>query len=731
MACAALLLGVSHPAEARGARHAAMMIDANSGAVLHNDNGDELRHPASLTKMMTLYLTFETIEAGRMTMKSPVKISQEAASVAPSKLDLDPGEEISAGDAIRALITKSANDVAVALAEKIGGTQANFVRLMNAKARELGMSKTNFENPSGLPDPDQVTTARDMITLGLALQDHFPQHYLLFATRSFSFGRATYRNHNTLMNSFAGIDGIKTGYTRASGFNLVSSVRRGGKHIVGAVFGGASAATRNGEMRVLLTRAIARGATTKTRRPVAPLIARLKGAPKLAVRAPAKAVPREKAAGQDIVAALAVAAPAAKPVPMPAPASLPSAAAGIPATKKIPAPLQAAAKALRPTAQPVTAARAVTPAAAPTAAPTATPAPAFAPAIEQPAAPTDAPSATDENDIAATAPAPVEVAKVRRVMVAPRTTQPTVDETTDMESADTPETIATARAPSLANLSPAARSIADLFSTPKNDPAAAVNETIVAKTAPTQVAMAEAISTGPAAPQSDALSGLMSRLGGPDVADVEQTPTKAAAPQAAATPETPSAADVPEPVRTASIAKATTTPARPTTPAAKPVSAAATKPATSAAKIASSASSPGKPAARVAAALPATPPSTFEAQASGLKGQPARAQRVASLTPTAVGAASADDAPDAAMPGRFEIQIGAYATVDDAQRALANANAKAGPVLANYASVTHPVNKAGRQIYRARYRGFDATSAAQTCQQLRKNGLDCFVMSAE
>ncbi len=289
---------------AREPRHAAMVIDANTGAILHNDDGDEQRHPASLTKMMTLYLTFETIEQGRMSMSTPVPISEAATNVAPSKLDLDAGDEITAGDAIRALITKSANDVAVALAEKIGGSQANFVRLMNAKAKALGMSKTNFENASGLPDSRQVTTARDMITLGLRLQDDFPQHYRLFATREFTYHRHSFRNHNTLMNTFAGIDGIKTGYTQASGFNLVSSVHRNGRHLVAAVFGGRSAATRNGEMRNLLTRTLTRASTIKSRKPAPALIAKLKAEPKLAER------PAKKAKSEVEVAA---AAPVASP----------------------------------------------------------------------------------------------------------------------------------------------------------------------------------------------------------------------------------------------------------------------------------------------------------------------------------------------------------------------------------------------------------------------------------
>jgi D-alanyl-D-alanine carboxypeptidase len=261
-----------------------MILDANSGQVLHSQDGDQPRHPASLTKMMTLFLTFETIESGRLSLSDKITVSPAAASQAPSKLELDVGEEISVSDAIRAVITKSANDVAVALAEKIGGNERTFVGLMNSRARDIGMSKTHFENASGLPNSDQVTTARDMITLGLRLQDDFPKYYPLFATRAFAYNGATYRNHNTMLNTFQGVDGIKTGYTSASGFNLVSSVHRGGRHLVGAVFGGSSAGSRNAEMRSLLMRSFARASTEKTRKPAPSLIAKLKTAPKLAER---------------------------------------------------------------------------------------------------------------------------------------------------------------------------------------------------------------------------------------------------------------------------------------------------------------------------------------------------------------------------------------------------------------------------------------------------------------
>jgi len=260
------------PARADGPRTASMVVDANTGAVLHNSGGDKSVYPASLTKMMTLYMTFELIEMGRLNYGSKIKMTEAGAAVAPSKLDLDPGEELTVLEAIKALVTKSANDVAVALAQHIGGTETNFARLMTQKARQLGMAHTTFRNASGLPDSEQTTTARDMITLGLRLQDDFPKHYRLFSTRTFSFRGKNYRNHNTLLHRYAGTDGIKTGYTRASGFNLVSSVRRDGKHVVAAVFGGKTAASRNAKMQQIINSALPKASRNVTRKPA--LVAR-------------------------------------------------------------------------------------------------------------------------------------------------------------------------------------------------------------------------------------------------------------------------------------------------------------------------------------------------------------------------------------------------------------------------------------------------------------------------
>jgi D-alanyl-D-alanine carboxypeptidase len=270
LACIALQLcaATAHA----GGPHALYIVDANTGAPLQQQAASEPRYPASLTKMMTLYMAFEAIDAGRASLKTRIKISQQAANAAPSKLDLAVGDDISLEDAIMALITKSANDVAIAVAEHLGGTEANFARLMTAKARDLGMANTTFKNASGLPDSGQTTTAKDMVTLGLRLHDDHPRFFPLFATRSFAYNGGTFKNHNTLMLQMPGINGIKTGYTHASGFNLVSSLQQDGKHIIGAIFGGETAGSRNAMMKVALSRAFAKASAVKTRVPV--LVAR-------------------------------------------------------------------------------------------------------------------------------------------------------------------------------------------------------------------------------------------------------------------------------------------------------------------------------------------------------------------------------------------------------------------------------------------------------------------------
>jgi D-alanyl-D-alanine carboxypeptidase len=273
-------------------RHAVLVIDANTGRVLHERSADDERYPASLVKLMTLYMIFELIESGRLTYQTKIRFSARAAGAAPSKLGVEPGTEIDLIDAIKALITKSANDVAVALAEHVAGSEQRFAQMMTRKARQLGMKSTEFRNASGLPDDDQVTTARDMITLALRLQDDFPKHYPLFATRTFSWSGDTFKNHNTLLFNYKGIDGMKTGYIRASGFNVVASVRRGKKHVVAAYFGGTSAALRNTAVRAHLDAALAKASETRTRRRAAPLVAQEKDETAVADVAAPKPPPR-------------------------------------------------------------------------------------------------------------------------------------------------------------------------------------------------------------------------------------------------------------------------------------------------------------------------------------------------------------------------------------------------------------------------------------------------------
>lgn len=234
-------------------KFAAITVDARNGKVLFASGADATRHPASLTKMMTLYVVFQELESGRLSLNSPIRMSARAAGMAPSKLGVKAGQSITVETAIRALVVKSANDVAAAVAENIEGSEKDFARRMTRTARSLGMSRTTFANASGLPNPAQVTTARDMATLGLRLMRDFPQYYPYFRTRSFVYQGRTISGHNRLLASYEGTDGIKTGYINASGFNLVSSVRRGDKRLVGVVMGGRTGASRDAYMKKMLT----------------------------------------------------------------------------------------------------------------------------------------------------------------------------------------------------------------------------------------------------------------------------------------------------------------------------------------------------------------------------------------------------------------------------------------------------------------------------------------------
>ncbi|MBB3235493.1 D-alanyl-D-alanine carboxypeptidase family protein [Phyllobacterium endophyticum] len=229
-------------------KSASIVVDGSTGAVLYQANADLPRVPASLTKMMTLYMTFEAMQAGRISKATTMPVSAHAASQAPSKLGIKPGQTIDVDTAIKAIVVKSANDVAAALAEYLGGTEEQFAAQMTAKARQLGMRGTNFHNASGLPDPQQITTARDMALLGLALRRHFPQQYYYFGTQDFVYNGKLIRGHNRVLAQLNGADGIKTGYVRASGFNIVTSISDHGRQLVAVVMGGETAKKRDAQV---------------------------------------------------------------------------------------------------------------------------------------------------------------------------------------------------------------------------------------------------------------------------------------------------------------------------------------------------------------------------------------------------------------------------------------------------------------------------------------------------
>jgi D-alanyl-D-alanine carboxypeptidase len=288
-----LLAAVTDHADARGRKrashhtakapaynppYASFVLDANTGKVLEETNGDSLRHPASLTKVMTLYLLFEELEAGKIKMSTGLPVSEHASDQAPSKLDLKPGDSITVENAIRAIVTKSANDVAVVVAEALGGSETEFAKMMTRKARALNMAHTTYVNASGLPDDRQITTAHDQVTLGRAIQERFPKYYAYFETRSFTFRGHTIRNHNKLVGRVDGVDGIKTGYTRDSGFNLLTSMHRDGRYLVAAVFGGRTGNWRDARMRDLIGKYI-RVASKERTAPKLDAIAQIKKEP--------------------------------------------------------------------------------------------------------------------------------------------------------------------------------------------------------------------------------------------------------------------------------------------------------------------------------------------------------------------------------------------------------------------------------------------------------------------
>ncbi len=337
LALSAILLSAPATAMANP-KYSGIVVDAKTGKTLYASSADAYRYPASLTKIMTLYLVFEELEAGRLSLESRLTVSKYASGRPPSKLGLKPGSTIKVKDAILALVTKSANDVATVIAENIGGSEKKFAERMTRTARQLGMSKTTFRNPHGLPNSKQRTTARDMATLGRAIQERFPKYYGYFKTRVYTYKGRRYGNHNRLLGRVKGVDGIKTGYIRASGFNLVTSVRRDGRHIVAVVMGGRTGKSRNAQMTKLINRYLPKASRGPKTAPVvahsgrqpAFQAASLKNPPLPTLKPGSKPAP---AAGAPMVLAL-TAPKQASVVPAPQPAPVPGFGSKIPLPPK-------------------------------------------------------------------------------------------------------------------------------------------------------------------------------------------------------------------------------------------------------------------------------------------------------------------------------------------------------------------------------------------------------------
>jgi D-alanyl-D-alanine carboxypeptidase len=275
----------------------AIVVDDNTGKTLYSVSEEGLRHPASITKVMTLYLLFEQLDRGAITLRTQIPISQHAAAQAPSKLGLPAGDTISVDDAIKAIVTRSANDIAVAIAEAVGQSEGNFAEMMTRKARELGMANTTYVNASGLPDDRQITTARDLAILGHAMQERFPRYFHYFSLSQFAYEGEVIGNHDHLLGRIDGVDGIKTGYTRASGFNLLTSLHRDGRSLIAVVMGGRSAAGRDRIMENLIADHIAEASTARAATRVAEAAPAPRAEPPVRPRpAPVAEPPLERAA---------------------------------------------------------------------------------------------------------------------------------------------------------------------------------------------------------------------------------------------------------------------------------------------------------------------------------------------------------------------------------------------------------------------------------------------------
>ena len=301
-------------------RDAYIILDATSGRELSSDQPDGLRHPASLTKLMTIYLTFSALDSGRLSLGDGLPVSINALNAPPTKMGLPPGGTVSVRDATMALVTRSANDAALVLAEALGGDEASFAQMMTSKARQLGMSQTVFRNASGLPNREQVTTARDMARLAFALMRDFPHYYPVFSVQSWPYRGRYLENHNRMLGSYEGADGLKTGYTNASGFNLVMSAMRDNRRLIGVVMGGDSAGQRDRMMAMLMDQGFATAASmrlsgwTNVRKPPSARYTSANFDPSLVIP---ESTPRLATAPAQPLAGFTAAAPPPAPAPQP------------------------------------------------------------------------------------------------------------------------------------------------------------------------------------------------------------------------------------------------------------------------------------------------------------------------------------------------------------------------------------------------------------------------------
>jgi D-alanyl-D-alanine carboxypeptidase len=753
------------------APYSAIVVDANSGAVLQSASADELRHPASLTKIMTLYLLFERLEAGKIKLDTQMPVSEHASVQSPTKLGLKPGHTIAVEDAIKGLVTKSANDAAVVVAETLGGSESDFAEMMTRKAHALGMTRTIYRNASGLPNDEQVTTAREQALLGRAIQERFPHYYRYFSTSSFTYHGETMSNHNHLLGRVEGVDGIKTGYTQASGFNLVTSVHRGNHFIVAVVLGGSSAGARDAKMRSLIEEHIAHASSQHT----APLIAEGNIATPVMRTAEARtdtkiratpaesfaAKPQTAEAKTDVkVRSYEVASvpqqhwPASKFAATAEEAESASAPAPAPA-KAAPASARLASVADDDTIRPIpvktikvklaqTQIAALAPVASGSTVDAAAP---FRMLPGKPAAPVAALPA--ESSATAT--------------VAPAGQAAPIDSTAATPAQAAPAEEAAAIAPVAAPAAPAEPPVATPAKAPHKAPAAKTGGMMLADAQPPVLIAAPPPLAAPAAaptpspapvasaPASEAsiIAALTTRPApatakSPAPAPVAATPAPTpvtAAPAASTVIAAAAPAVAPTPVAAAPAATtiiATVAPAA--APAATPISAAP-----AATTVIATATPAPQPLAELASTKPAVVAGLTQTAPAETPAEPVAAAPVTNTAPSfpavqaykptpkpsapAAEASTSETKPLRAMRAGWVIQVGAFDAEHDAQQRLTKAQAKIGHVLDRADPFTETVLKGEKTLYRARFAGFQQKDEAEAvCKQLKRNDIDCMTI---